>query len=212
MNGNEKSNPISELDELAASLKDSEYNRISSEISSIQEILESPELNKNNFIPESVFKEEFLPFFKDFMSNKIDKKDVKNNTLMYKWLALAESPYKEVDVLNMKGEKIFTVPPLYNKDGVNLEHLKPVPFSEIGKETENRSSILWEDGENYLAQRLSSLPKEAFLNPNEVTNDIKRWEDIFKRYENENKKDLPDVNLDNIPKIVKEDLGLITDD
>ena len=212
MSENEKANPMSELEELSASLKDSEHNRLSSEISAIQEILESPELNKNNFIPESVFKEEFLPFFKDFMSNKIDKKDVKNNTLMYKWLALAESPYKEVDVLNMKGEKIFSVPPLYNKDGVKLEPLKTTPFSEIGMETENRTGILWEDGENYLAQRLSALPKEAFLNPNEVTDDIKRWEDIFKRYENDNKKDLPDVNLDNVPRMVKEDLGLITDD
>ena len=206
----EQNNPMSELQSLSDALRDSEINRISSEIASIQEILEDPEVNKNNFIPESVLKEEFLPFFKDFMSNKIDKKDVKNNTLMYKWLALAESPYKEVDVINMKGEKIFTVPPLYNKDGVDLNPLKQVPFAEIGKEVENRNSILAEDGENYLIQRLSALPKEAFLNPNEVTEDIRRWEAIFKRYENVEEEKSP--SLDNIPQTVKEDLGLITDD
>lgn len=205
---NDNQQEENELQNISDMFKMSEIEMIKDAINDITEALQDPDLKKNEKCPEYIFKEEFLPFFKKFAANEIEKKDNDSHTLMHKWLCISGGHYKSVDVVDNKGETLFTVPPVFNPDAVNMESLKQVGFYDMVEEAKKKGGRFPEEGNSYLYNRLDNLP--TFLNnPETVNDDLDKWREIFDRYpDQDDKKDIP---VKEVPKWMKEELGLDTD-
>lgn len=205
---NDNKTEENELQSISNLFIDNEVNNIKEAIEEITEALQDPDIKKNEKCPEYIFKEEFLPFFKKFAYNKIDKKDNASHTLMHKWLCISGGHYKSVDILDHKGDVLFTVPPIFNQDTINMDNLKGSYFQDIVKEAKKKGERFPDEGNSYLYNKLSNLP--PFINnPETVNDDLDKWREIFDRYPDEDdKKDIP---VKDVPKWMKDELGLDTD-
>lgn len=64
-------------------------------------------------IPEPVFREIFLPYFTG------EKEPSRNEDAIAHWVGLVGSGTESADVVNVKGEVLFEVPPMYDSSRVN---------------------------------------------------------------------------------------------
>lgn len=169
------SNPQEELDKAAKAATSPELTRLAHSIVDIAEEISTTTTPKAT-VPEIIFVTYFLPFFRNF-----NKATDTKSPLLYKWIELSTSPYKEVDVVDMANNVLYTVPPIYRSEGVSPEKIKDVPFNKVMHKHKAISAVVPEQGTNYLNAEMSKLPK--FVTPAEqVTDDKQRWIAIFKRY------------------------------
>lgn len=80
----------------------------------IRNIVEEISEEKNRKVPEPVFREMFLPYFTG------EVKMSSSEPAVAKWIGLVGSASLPTEVVNAKGETIFTVPPIYDTSRVNL--------------------------------------------------------------------------------------------
>lgn len=139
-------------------------------------------------IPEMVFKEYFLDYFKG-----VDRDA--NSPVLLKWLELAGGPYNEVMVIDDKtGEALYKVPAVYAKPIVDTKQLADVSFNNVLSEFNLRSNRIHADGLNYLNQELTGIDVE--VGDKSVT--TSRWRGIFKKYHTgpKTKASIPIINKD----------------
>lgn len=194
-------NNDNELKKMSNNIKIEHIERATTFINDIsKELNESTE--QNAVVPEIVFKEYFLPMFKRFATKKLDKNQ--DDNLLRKWIELAGGPYSEVDVIDTKGNKIFTVPSVYTRNVADISKLDDVNFTDIGIKHEQYKNILPQQGENYANKTIKNLPK--FINSSKThASEQNRWVEILTKYNGEEANDIFSKKLS---KSKQEDLGL----
>ena len=194
-----------------------EIKHIKERINDIVEGLEEEKQQPNKAIPETVFKHYFLPFFQDLAKSKTPEDSKQNKNLMSAWIELADGPFNEVDVIDeIKGDTLFTVPSLFVKNAIVLENVKDVPFGDITRNYERKSTINPVQANNYINSTLSGMPK-FIKNPEDNIVDQERWTKIFKRYKEPSKAEQLvskpiNCNTKKVKKKLEEDLGVSLDD
>lgn len=162
--------------------------------------------NENAKLPEFIFKAHFLDFFKNYHSLTIQDKN--NSPLYAKWLELAGSEYGEVDIIDDKGETIFTTPGLFVKPNVDFDRASQIRVNDMAANSAQRYNRTPAESSNYLTSKVSSIMGGMVQVDSNVA--LKRWDKILKRYDKEKEPEvLPeDTPKSKIPKVVREDLGL----
>lgn len=198
-----------ELKKMSEELQNTNDQRIDSLVSTICSL--SDDLNNNKpkaAIPEVVFVQHFLPYFQDFARNK----ETQNDSLLCKWLELANGPYNEVDVVGANGETLFTVPSIYIKNVAAIDNVKKFDFTNTVTNYNRKLNNNPVDAENYINSQMGSVPK-FIHDANGNKQEQQRWIEIFKRYnkpKNEEKKDSKSNNK--IKKRLREDFGIEVDE
>ena len=164
-------------------------------------------------LSEFIFQEHFLEFFKKFKNSEYDELTPEEGIKLNKWLELVGGPYREMSIVDNKGQELYRVPPIYTTNTIESvqEVDNDVSLNQIGKSFADRYKTNPTRAVPALHATISGLPK--FIKPVETQiSDIQRWDKIFKRYE-ENITDDIIPNTDNaVPQIVKERLGLVIQD
>lgn len=175
-----------ELKQMSDKIKVEHMEHIGNMISTISNELKETTV-QNATVPEIIFKEYFLPMFIRFATKKLDKNQ--DDNLLRKWIELAGGPYSEVDVIDSKGNKVYTVPSVYNRNVVNLSSLNGVNFAEMGIRQKQYTDLSPQQGENYAIDMVKSLPK--FINSAKTqAEEQNRWVEILTRYKDEKSNDI----------------------
>jgi len=121
-------------------------------------------------IPEKIFVEIFLDYFRSGgQMNTV-------NPLTIKWLELAGGPYNPVNVLDDKGNIVFTTPGIYCKP--NTDTLK-VDYGNLVSTFNLKANRIHEEGLNYLTVNLAGTVNKINV---EYDSYLLRWKAIFNRY------------------------------
>lgn len=95
---------------------------------------------------------------------------------------VANSPYREVAVIDPKGEVLFMVPPLYDRTGVNaVPNTGRVPISHVMTTAGQYAMMAPQVGYNYLTQQLHDRATVMRV-PANVLKHLEAWNKIFVRY------------------------------
>lgn len=129
----------------------------------------------NGKLPENLFVQHFLPFF----TGQVPSKDV-HQYYQY-WIGVAGTPMNEVDIIDGKGETIFTVPPIMNSDFVNPAK-RSKGMGDVFAEHSLHASHSPASGERFLANELSQRINEFEDNTEKLVTAEQKWNHIFKRY------------------------------
>jgi len=158
------------LEEISKTMKQNGMGELMEVMSNIY--TETVAAKKKSTLPEVVFVEYFLDFFKSGMSTP--DKDLK----YAKWVELSGSPYNEVDIIDLDSNVIFTVPPLYAKPKIDPSIID-INFSNIGSTYIMKSNRLQADADNYLNDKLHPVSEKISDDSEEI---VARWKEIFDRY------------------------------
>jgi hypothetical protein len=160
------------LQEVSTQLKKNATNALTESVGSFfKELVQVPVIST---IPEQVFVEYFLDFFKSGMVND------SNNILGIKWVELSKSPFNPVYVIDGAGNYLYTVPPLVLKPDLVNQPIAGVNFSKIAATYELKNNRLSTDAANYINNQLSGLSDQIQSPDANIV--IKQWEYIFNRY------------------------------
>lgn len=107
-------------------------------------------------IPEPVFREIFLPYF---VGDKLP--DEQHNPIAH-WAGLVGSASEPADVVGINGEKLFTVPPMYDTSKINPLYHGPDThgFASIYTEYVEQSRVHRERGLSYFVTELAKKADE----------------------------------------------------
>lgn len=159
---------------LKASISES-YGKIDTEeqrefINNLLEVIEVP-VKK---IPEPVFKEIFWPYFTG------ERKADANSPAISHWIGLVGSASAEAEVVDIKGNVLFKVPPMYDSDRLDtLTQTKGTSnFAAIFENAVGQARVHPSMGQKYLAEELSKkLLDRLPENPNGHS-----WRPVFEHY------------------------------
>lgn len=141
------------------------------------------EINK---LPESIFVQVFLPFFCGEKSIN-DEKDI-----LVKWVSIAGSPTKEVQIIDDNGDDLFVVPALMDSTIIDIKNdSQGQTFLSIIANYELHKNQLPVVGENYLKNSIDEKMKTLTKDSTAHESNEKSWNEIFIRY---NKIDGPDTD------------------
>lgn len=140
-------------------------------INSVTETITEP-LKK---IPEPVFKEIFMPYFTG------EKKPTEKDPAIAHWVGLVNGGTEAAEVVNMKGEVIFVVPPLYNSRAINtLREDRSQSFSSIFTEFADQSTVHKPSATREMAGQLAKKLDKA-ISPEEQST-ANGWMKIREHY------------------------------
>lgn len=163
---------MNDLEIMAKSLKDNDNKELTSFIDeTYNELINS---KVNNIIPEIVFKEYFLNFFYNMTQGDTE------SSLYLKWLELSGGVYNEIDVVDVNGNVIYTVPPIFSRPNVDDDIMKGKNFDKIINMFNLKKARFETEGTNYLLNELSSINNG--ISTVGVETDSIRWYNIFDRY------------------------------
>jgi len=171
-----------ELEDISKRVKENELRGVKAEIDGYFTSIAGTK--PKNKVPEAVFVEVFLEYFKN--TTEYDG----NNTIILKWIELTGSPYNEVDVINDKGDVIYTVPGFFDRPSIDDIAAGEMDFGAVAKKFTLKTGRLASDGVNYLNAELSKVPKA--IKNNEDNTSALRWANIFSLYE----KQKPGITVD----------------
>lgn len=161
---------MNKLEELSNKLEDKATRDA---VKAISEIHESITATEKAMLPEVVFKEGFLEFFKDVGSHP------NKDGLLLKWLELSGGIYNEVDVVDVKGDVVFTVPGICTPGTINEAISNNVSFGNIVTTFNNKLNRTEAEGINYLNGELNKLV--GIVGEGKDTTD--RWVNVLTRYD-----------------------------
>lgn len=128
-------------------------------------------------LPETVFKQSFLPYFCGEKS--IDD----GSNILATWIGIAGSPMKEVLVVNDAGQPLFRVPPMSDTGIIDPTNIKKGrPFREILTLYGLKMHQTPMAAENYLASELPNRLEALRANSVTFSDNETRWHEIFARY------------------------------
>ena len=119
--------PSEEINKAKAMFIEASQEQITGMERDIYSLLKMYNEESINKLPEYIFVDFFLPYF----SGKLNLKD--SEEPITKWISIAGSPTKEVDIIdNSTGEILFRVPSLINTSKLNVtKNDKKISASEI---------------------------------------------------------------------------------
>lgn len=156
--------------------------RAMEEINDIRASLDQQEAASRARMPERIFAGIFLPIFAKGKNEFYPQVDLNW------WANFAGNEYREVDVISPKGEVLFTVPPLFDRAGINSitgkdrQRIQGGNILNVIKNAELRSRVSPKDGTAFLNAHLKQRALFMGMLPPSVKENILRWNDIFKKY------------------------------
>ena len=138
----------------------------------IGEIINPVEEKRLAVIPEEIFVEYFLDYFRD------PNKDL-SSPILQKWYELAQGPYNEVTVIDNNGNPLYVVPSVYPKIELS-EDMNKISFSGIATEYNLQSARLKSAGDAVLDNALKDIDKNLNIH---VEENRRAWAEIFMRYD-----------------------------
>lgn len=128
-------------------------------------------------LPESIFVEQFLPFF----SGEQNVKDRKE--FFSEWIGVAGSPMGEVNVINEEGNVLFSVPPMFDSSVIETAKRNlGESFSDIYSQYKMHSNNLPVVGEKFLADAFEKKIGTTVKKSDVVSSNQERWNNILTRY------------------------------
>lgn len=136
-----------------------------------------------NKLDEWIFYNSFLAMFYRIITGNdlFDHIDYDYDLLLQKWLYIAESPYKGVDIINQEGQVLYTTPPLFMNANQFKRFYKNKQNNEILSNIENVQKYMGEVGYKHIEKFLYSEKIER-VSPEERKAYADDWEKIFARY------------------------------
>ena len=119
-------------------------------------------------IPEGLFKTRYLPLFVGLPTE----------ATFEEWVKVAGSAFREVDVYDARGAKLFTVPKLLSNADDYLEDLRKVGVMQQMQLAEQKAASMPMLGELHIQRYLTDTVKN--VKPDWVS--IRQWNEIFQRY------------------------------
>ena len=128
-------------------------------------------------LSEEVFVQYFLPFFSGKSPEGSDKK-------MGEWIGVAGNATAEVDIVDQRGEVLFTVPSMMNSNALDISNRKV--GDTIGEMVSNyklREAHIPVTGQNYI-NHVSAEKVERMVHRENLplSQTEQRWMSIFDRY------------------------------
>jgi hypothetical protein len=134
-------------------------------------------------LPENLFVSEFLPYFCGEMPIG------ENNELYLQWIAIAGSPMREVSIIDLNGDFLFNVPPLFDTSLINIENkLDSDSFSELLSLYQLKASITPSLGQEFVNTKIADKVDAIFSKGSRQKEYSDRWNEIFIRYNKVSKK------------------------
>lgn len=171
---------MNNMRKVASAMIDNTKNELTT---TIDNVFNNLVVSKNAQLPENIFVEYFLDFFRNYNTGNL------NEPLNLKWVELSGSPYNSVDILNANGDIIYTVPPLMVHPDLEGKPIEDFNFSKMVGEYKLRSNRLQTDADNYVHKQLDGLDKQ--ITPPDMVDIQAHWNAIFARYDTKVK--VPDV-------------------
>jgi hypothetical protein len=156
--------------------------RSTEEINAIRQSLDEQETATRARMPERIFVGLWLAVFHKGQNEFYPQVNLDM------WANYAGNEYREVDIINAKGEVLFSVPPLFDRSGIKAIQGKDrtrMPggnILNIIRNAELRSRVSPQDGRNYLSAHLKQRALFMADLPPSVRTNLERWDAIFKRY------------------------------
>ena len=129
-------------------------------------------------LPESIFVEYFLPYFKGEVTDPVAAADLRKN-----WITLARHPMGEVNIINDQGEIIFTTPSIAytrmfdpTKSDINGS------FKDLLLMTNQINVSNPIRAKQYLENNMATKFNAMRIKGHVLTKEEQRWLEIFKRY------------------------------
>lgn len=157
-------------------------------------------------LPEIIFREHFVDFFRNYGSNT--EPTEADSTTYARWLTIAGSEFNEVDIIDDKGNVIFTVPPMLTKPNVDYKATRTINVNDTAYDATNKFNRTPAESSNFITSKVSKLMSGAITV--DTSGDEFRWKKILNKYKDpevEEQEKLEEQKK-KIPTIVKEDLGL----
>lgn len=128
-------------------------------------------------IPEPVFRELFLPYFTG------EKQMTAEQNAAQHWMGLVGSPTMPADVVNIKGEVLFTVPPLIDTSNLNtLNKDRRQGFASIFINFQEQAKLHANLGVQELSQGLARKTGEIMPEPGTPTSSQYSWNGCLNYY------------------------------
>jgi len=125
------------------------------------------------YLPEQVFVEYFLDFFKAGGHSDI------STPLSLKWLEISGGPYNEVTIVDNNSNELYVVPSIYIKPDIDDGKLDSISLNDVSAEFKLREQRLPADANNYLNNKLNGLEGHVHTN---FDKSVAMWKGIFHRY------------------------------
>ena len=193
-----------ELKKASAEMVDPDAKYVLDTAKLMEETINKPAPNAK--LPEIIFKEHFVEFFKTYSSNTAPTEA--DSTTYARWLTIAGSEFNEVDIIDDKGNVIFTVPPMLTKPNVDYKATRTINVNDTAYDAVNKFNRTPAESSNFITNKVSKLMSGAItVDTNE---DESRWKRILNRYKNPEAEEQEKLEEQKkkIPTVVKEDLGL----
>jgi len=130
-------------------------------------------------LPENVFVNYFLPFF----SGTATAESINARNVISEWIGVAGTAMAEVDIIDVSGQVIFTVPALFDTDMINIAAKQAgQSMSDIVNEYSLRKAGVPQAATNYLNTALFNLGNGITRESNHADAIALRWAGIFQRY------------------------------
>lgn len=127
-------------------------------------------------IPEQVFVAHFLPYFSG-------QDLAQGRNVVAEWIGVAGSPMAEVDVVDQKGEVVYSVPPIYNTNILEIANRKAgQSVADIFQQYELRRAGVPAAANAYLNQNLADKSREMVIGQIDENSVAGRWNTIMSRY------------------------------
>lgn len=146
-------------------------------------------------VPEPVFREIFLPYF-----TGQKKADLDHNAVAH-WSGLVGGATSAAEVVNIKGETLFVVPPLFDSGLLNVEKKDRTSFATIFIEASEESRVHKAAGRAVVSKGLSEKLEHALSGEGSGYS----WEPVLNYYGVQGKEDQSQTKNVNTAKHVTED-------
>jgi hypothetical protein len=128
-------------------------------------------------VPESIFKESFLPFF-------AGQQSLQNaGNVIGTWIGIVGAPMAEAVVIDGAGNELFTVPPVLDSSAIDITRKQLRSFSEVSEMSELKESHIKNQGVRYFLEQTGEMER-TLIKPNSetISNNARRWQEIYARY------------------------------
>ncbi|MFA5623268.1 MAG: hypothetical protein WC981_03500 [Candidatus Dojkabacteria bacterium] len=125
--------------------------------------------------------EEGFKYFLPYFSGELPLS--KDNNVVAQWISIAGTPMSEVVVVDAKGQVVFTVPPLFDSNGINITNRRERnSFADISSDFIRMNVSTPIAANNFLNNSLHKKVEEIVDHNHKPTMNQERWNSILKRY------------------------------
>lgn len=149
-------------------------DRLKMEIETVAEQLQAVSTSDHARLAERIFVGVFLPFFAG------DEKPAYPVTIGH-WINVAGSPFASVDVVDAQQQRLFTVPPVFDRSAVQPIQSRGTSIQHVVLSAEQLSRMHPTQGANYLSAELTRRALVMKV-PTSVLAHLETWNAIFTRY------------------------------